>query len=498
MGNSDRDIEWIFDNGASFHATSKREFFSTYKEGDFGIVKMGNESYSKILGIGDICLRTNLGCQLMLKDVRHIPDIRLNLISIGTLDRQGYYHHIGEGKLKLTKGLMVVARARLCCTLYRSNTKVLKGELNAVEDSSLDLWHKRLGHMSEKGLQVLAKKSHIPFAKDVCGPMEVESLGRNKYFVTYIDDASRKVWVYLLKSKDQVFQTFQEFHAMVEREIGKPLKCLRSDNGGEYTSHQFREYCVKHGIRHEKTVPGTPQHNGVAERMNRTIMEKVRCMLRTAKLSKQFWGEAVRTACYLINRSPSVPLGLDVPERVWAGNDVSYSHLKVFGCKAFVHVPKEQRSKLDYKATSCIFLGYGDEDFGYRLWDPYQKKFIRSRDVVFYEDHTIGDSDKEAQPDGADRGVDPLASDEESHDDIPEAAANEVPAEPDNADQGEPDQDVPDHEIADQVEPSQEEQIQGEPNQGDLQPYKRMKIRSEDPSEVEDRLPSILHQSISC
>ncbi|KAM1154260.1 hypothetical protein ACFX19_037276 [Malus domestica] len=425
MGNSDRDIEWIFDNGASFHATSKREFFSTYKEGDFGIVKMGNESYSKILGIGDICLRTNLGCQLMLKDVRHIPDIRLNLISIGTLDRQGYYHHIGEGKLKLTKGLMVVARARLCCTLYRSNAKVLKGELNAVEDSSLDLWHKRLGHMSEKGLQVLAKKSHIPFAKDVCGPMEVESLGRNKYFVTYIDDASRKVWVYLLKSKDQVFQTFQEFHAMVEREIGKPLKCLRSDNGDEYTSHQFREYCVKHGIRHEKTVPGTPQHNGVAERMNRTIMEKVRCMLRTAKLSKQFWGEAVRTACYLINRSPSVPLGLDVPERVWAGNDVSYSHLKVFGCKAFVH-----------------------------------KKFIRSRDVVFYEDQTIGDSDKEAQPDGADRGVDPLASDEESHDDIPEAAANEVPAEPDNADQGEPDQDVPDHEIADQVEPSQEEQIQ--------------------------------------
>ncbi|KAM1670675.1 hypothetical protein ACFX2K_044618 [Malus domestica] len=336
---------------------------------------------------------------------------------------------------------MVVARAQLCCKLYRSNAKVLKGELNAVDESSLDLWHKRLGHMSEKGLQVLAKKFHIPFAKDVCGPMEVESLGRNKYFVTYIDDASRKVWVLLLKSKDQVIQTFQEFHAMVEREIGKPLKCLRSDNGGEYTSHQFREYCVKHGIRHEKTVPGTPQHNGVVERMNRTIMEKVRCMLRTAKLSKQFWGEAVRTAYYLINRSPSVPLGLDVPERVWTGNDVSYSYLKVFGCKAFVHMPKEQRSKIDYKAIPCIFLGYGDQ--------------------------TIGDSDKEAQPDGAVKGVDPLASEEESHDDIPKAAANEVPAEPDNADQGEPNQDVPDHEIANQEEPSQEEQIQEEPNQGE-------------------------------
>ena len=165
MGDANRDIEWIFDNGASLHSTSKQEFFNTYKECDFGIVKMGNESYSKILGIGDICLRTNLGYQLMLKDVRHIPDIRLNLISIGTLDRQGYYHHIGEGKLKLTKCLMMIARARLCCTLYRSNAKVLKGELNDTDDSSLDLWHKRLGYMSKKGLQVLAQKSHIPFAK---------------------------------------------------------------------------------------------------------------------------------------------------------------------------------------------------------------------------------------------------------------------------------------------------------------------------------------------
>ena len=98
----------------------------------------------------------------------------------------------------------------------------------------------------------------------------------------------------------------------------------------------------------------------------------------------------------MINRTPSVPLDLDVPERVWTGNDVSYSNLNVFGCKAFVHVPKEQKSKLDYKATLCIFLGYGGENFGYRLWEPYQKKFIRSRDVIFYEDQTIGDSDKEA------------------------------------------------------------------------------------------------------
>lgn len=285
--------------------------------------------------------------------------------------------------------------------------------------------------MSEKGLQLLAKQSLIPtvqgkslqpcdfylFGKqhrvsfrsnlkrkkhvlelihsDVCGPLEVESLGGNRYFLTFIDDASRKTWVYFLKSKGEVFEKFKRFHAMVERQTGKLLKCLRSDNDGEYTSNEFKKYWSQHGIRHERTEPGTSQHNGVAERMNRTIMEKVRSMLRMAKLPKSFWGEAVLTACYLINRSLSVPLESDIPERVWSGKKISYSHLKVFGCKAFMHIPKEQRSKLDSKATPCIFVGYGDEEFGYRLWDPEKKSVVRSRDVVFHEHETMGDEKNE-------------------------------------------------------------------------------------------------------
>ena len=119
--------------------------------------------------------------------------------------------------------------------------------------------------------------------------------------------------------------------------------------------------------------------------MNHTIVEKVKCMLRMANLPKSFWCEAVQIVCYLINQSPSVPLELDIPERVWIGKDVSYSYLKVFECKAFEHVPKEQRLKLDSKATPCIFFGYGDTEFDYKLWDPEKKKMIRSRDVVFYE-----------------------------------------------------------------------------------------------------------------
>ena len=111
----------------------------------------------------------------------------------------------------------------------------------------------------------------------------------------------------------------------------------------------------------------TPQQNGVDERMNITIEERIRCMLSHSKLPKSFWGEAMRTSIDLLNFSPPVPLKGDVPERVWTGKIVLYDHLRVFGCKEFVHIPKDERSKLDVKAKSCIFLRYGHEEFRYML-----------------------------------------------------------------------------------------------------------------------------------
>ena len=100
----------------------------------------------------------------------------------------------------------------------------------------------------------------------------------------------------------------------------------------------------------------------------------------------------------MINRSPLAPLDFEIPEKVWTGGDISYSYLRVFGCKAFAHVPTEQRSKLDDKATPCIFVGYGDAEFGYRLWDPENKMVIRSRDVIFHKHQTLADCEKPAQP----------------------------------------------------------------------------------------------------
>ena len=426
--------DWVIDSGASFHVTSNCDFFTSYASGDFGYVRMGNDGASKIVGIGDIYLESSVGSRLLLKDVRHVPEMRLNLISTGKLDDDGYCNYFGEGKWKLTKGSIILAKGRKVNTLYVMEAKLIKEDVNvAAKESDIELWHKRLGHISEKGLQVLVKKNFLPsftgkslkpcdhclagkahrvafrnsypsrranlldlIHTDVC-TMQTRTRGGALYFVTFIDDCSRKVWIFALKSKDQVLDVFKDFHVKVERGTGRQLKCVRADNGGEYRG-PFEQYCRSHGIRLEKTVPKTPQQNGVAERMNRTIQERIRCMLSDAKLPKYFWGEAMRTAVDLINLSPSAPLDDDVPERVWTGKDVSYKHLRVFGCRAFVHIPKDERSKLDNKARECIFLGYAHEDFGYRLWDLVSHKIIRSRDVTFLEDQIVDGVEKDEKP----------------------------------------------------------------------------------------------------
>ena len=119
--------------------------------------------------------------------------------------------------------------------------------------------------------------------------------------------------------------------------------------------------------------------------MNRTLMEKARSMLSGTGLGQEFWAEAVETACYLVNRSPSSALEDKTPHEVWTGKKPSLSHLRVFGCDAYVHVPKEKRTKLDNKSERCIFIGYKDGLKGYKLWNPERRKVLYSRDVVFRE-----------------------------------------------------------------------------------------------------------------
>jgi transposase InsO family protein len=180
---------------------------------------------------------------------------------------------------------------------------------------------------------------------DVCGPMRTTSSGGARYVVTYIDNFSRKVWVYLLKSKGECLEKFKEFKALVEKQLEYKIKVFRSDNGGEYISKRFQGFLKAHGIEKQTSTPYRPQQNGVAERANRTLMEMVRSMLHAQNLKKSLWAKAVVNAAYTRNRCPSKALPSITPEEAWSGRKPCISHMRVFGCIAYAMVPDEKRGK---------------------------------------------------------------------------------------------------------------------------------------------------------
>ena len=204
---------------------------------------------------------------------------------------------------------------------------------------------------------------------DVCGKMDQKSLGGAEYFLTLLDDKTHHAWVYPLRMKDEVFQRFREWQAEVENFSGRKVKTLRTDNGGEFTSNNFQAHLKACGIWHELTIPKTPEQNGVAERLNRTLVEATRTMLLDAKMPHRFWAEAISTAVYLRNRSPTSTVKGATPHQAWFGQKPRVDHLRVFGSTAYMHVPRDERGMLDPKSRKCTLVGYGNVQKGYRVYD---------------------------------------------------------------------------------------------------------------------------------
>lgn len=185
--------------------------------------------------------------------------------------------------------------------------------------------------------------------------------------MTLIDDKIRKTFVYFLKSKHEVQSKIEDFKVIAKNQTGRKLKTIRSDNRKEYVNRSLTEFLKKNGIRHQLTVEYTPEQNGVAERANKTIVEKARVMLQEANLSNDFWAEAVNTAVYLKNRSSTKTVKETTPEKAWTGKKVDLSHLRVFGSRTFVHISKQKRTKWDLKSKEMIFVGYHEDSKAYRL-----------------------------------------------------------------------------------------------------------------------------------
>lgn len=177
--------------------------------------------------------------------------------------------------------------------------------------------------------------------------------------LTIVDDHSRKVCVYFLQHKREVKTILKQFITMIERECDTKAKVIRSDNGMEYCNQELTEYFKEKGIRHQLIVLYTPQQNGLAERTQKT-MERARCMFQNSGCDQKMWAEAVNTV-YLMNRSSTKKLTGTTPEEMWTGKPINLKHIRVFGCKAYAHIPCEKRAKLDPKSKSYIFTDYCED-----------------------------------------------------------------------------------------------------------------------------------------
>ena len=245
-----------------------------------------------------------------------------------------------------------------------------------------------LGKISRSKFPKGHTKSKILFEvihSDLCGPLNCNSLGGSRYFVTFTDEYSGFTRINFLKSKSGVFDCFVNFVKKVEREFDTKIKFLRSDNGGEYLSKKFGEYLADLGIQRQLTIPKTPEQNGLSERLNRTLVEYLRCLLVQSRLHHKFWAEALSTVVYVRNRTYNSAIK-GVPYEILNKNKPDVGHFRVFGSLCYYHIPKDERRKLDPKGCKAIFVGYCIEQKGYRLFDQSKDRIVVSRDVIFHED----------------------------------------------------------------------------------------------------------------
>ncbi|KAH9705095.1 hypothetical protein KPL70_011743 [Citrus sinensis] len=251
--------EWILDSGCSFHMCPNIYFFKTFEQVDGRKVLLGNNLACKVAGIGTINIRMFNGIERDLKQVKYVPELKRNLISLGVMDQAGCSIKAANGNLQIKENGLVIIKGIRRNGLYVLTGSIAKPIITASVSSDITkLWHMRLAHMSEKGLKELSKQgllgndqiTSLQFCEkcvfDLWGPSQVPSHGGARYFITFIDDYSRRVWVYVLKHKNEAFERFKEWTALMENQTEKRLKRLRTDNGLEYCNKDFENFSYAH------------------------------------------------------------------------------------------------------------------------------------------------------------------------------------------------------------------------------------------------------------
>ena len=435
------ELPFIFDTGATCHISPEASDFKNLRSIPRHPVKGLSSANVYAVGIGDIELRIAGGHTLRLTDALYIPETSVRLISIHCLNKSSNYRMLfdinecyvlnrsntilARGSISASRRLYVLSgKPPLVQHQKKSYAAVASETALHARVANVETWHRRLGHCNAQaiidmakggvteGMQIdlsthPAKCDHCALGKqtrtavpktrenakatkrlervyvDLCGPMAVTSRAGNVYSMNLIDDFSGYVWTVPLRSKASAFHAIQIWHKAVTVQTGETLRILISDNG-ELASNSMREWCQTEGIDHQLTAPYTSAHNGRAERLHRTILNKARTMRLACNAPGFLWDEFCATAAYLTNLTGAKANLGRTPFELWFDRKPSLSHLREIGCRTFC-LQHPSPSKIYARSTPSILIGYAPHSKAYRLWDPASSRVFNSFHVSFTE-----------------------------------------------------------------------------------------------------------------
>ena len=424
QGQESNKYTWVLDSGATRHICPNREWFQDLKKADAKI-KVADGRAMTIKGSGTVVVlaETPKGpVEMPIYDVLLVPDAHCCLFSQSAVEDKGYRVEFKNRKCYVKEGGQVRAVGRRPASLYIMDFMPVLAKALTAEPAgvSLERWHRRLGHVHLRRVAqavnwkgkippsfqcegcILGKMHRTSFPKkqkrvpaskpgdlvhaDLSGQMNTRGHSGAEYFLLLKDDCSGLQVSYSMSSKAHVTVRLQQFLIDWKAMTGRQIRRLRTDNGTEFVNQETEKLLRENRIKHEKTTPHCPEQNGFIERAMRTVVESARSMIHAAGAPLYLWEEAVAYAVHIQNRLPKRD-DKRSPWEIVTGQKPSLTHIREFGCPAYVHIRDEQRKKFQAKATrgDTILVGVDAGRKCFRVWDLKKRRIILSRDVGFVE-----------------------------------------------------------------------------------------------------------------
>lgn len=435
--NSGSSIVWGLDTMCTQHMAPPAVDLKLIKPSSVR-VHLADDTVIPSSALGEIVLPLGDGLR---QNVLRVPKLHEPLLSVACLTENHLSLEFGKHgcTIRDASSGAVVGNGFRCGNLYylRGSAKLKSpspsssntNRVSRVSDTSLLVWHRRLGHLGLAMLKTQLKKWGIKYSCNgeravlecpVCfqsklsrrsfqsrspyranrplqiihsdvAEMPVPSKEGHRYYVLFLDDYSKYVCAVAMKRKSEVFSHFKSFHARFERMLGKKIVEIRSDNGGEYNSTDFVTYCTSQGITMTMGPPRTPQLNGVAERWNRKAGNRIRCLFNESKLPHSFWPDALKNAVQNYNISPTrTSFGFSPPEDLFTRGSIRSDDLKPSGCGVWFLNRPPLSDKFTPRALKGVFLHYLEGNKGWVVWDLANKKRVKTTSGSFLEDSFPG------------------------------------------------------------------------------------------------------------